>query len=88
MAKKRKNNYRKVETLPNEAILVDEYAKKKDISTSYIYNTWKRNVTPEQEKEEGNPQEAMNKIVFEIVLFKGMNFVLPIKKKSSKKVVV
>jgi hypothetical protein len=84
MAKKRKNNYREVETLPKNAMTVAEFEKESGCSNAYAYTAWKRNVVPEQEKEGGNPEKAMKKIGFEIVVFKGINFIIP---KGKKKVV-
>jgi hypothetical protein len=64
MGKNKKNIYREVNDLPSEAIRVSDYAKMKDYSsTPYIYELWRN-------------RDKKN-IPFEIVDFKGVNFIIP-----------
>lgn len=63
--RKERKQYRIVEVLPPTALTVAQYAKDQDISPQYIYELLRKN------REEGK------KIDFEMVLFKGINFVIP-----------
>jgi len=62
MSKNKKNTYRVIHNLPQNASRVSEYAAKWPCNTSYIYKLVK---------------EGKNK-TFEIVDFMGINFVIPI----------
>ena len=65
MAKNRVNKYRELDTMPAEAITVDEYAKQCDCNTSYLYKLWREHTTK-------------GKVIpFEIVIIRNINFVLP-----------
>ena len=86
MGRNRKNTYREVDTLPKNAVTPDVYAAEKGYSNlAAIYNGWSRKVKPEQEREDGNPEKAMKELGYEIVVFRGINFVLP--KKTKKPVI-
>lgn len=64
MGKNRKYKYRSVNELPDAALTVAQYAKEiKDCNTSYIYELVRKS-------KEGKS------IDFEIVVFKGINFVI------------
>lgn len=60
MKKTRRNTYRIVEELPADAMRVSEYAVIRECNTSYIYELVKKG----------------GEIGFEIVVYKGINFVL------------
>jgi hypothetical protein len=60
MKNSRKNKYREVQVLPDNALRVSEYAAQRECNTSYIYELISK-----------------QKADFEIVVFKGINFVLP-----------
>ena len=60
MKNTRRNNYRIVDELPVDAMRVSEYAAKRDCNTSYIYELIKKGKNTD----------------FEIVIYKGINFVL------------
>lgn len=62
MSKNKRNTYRKVDSLPVNAIKVSEYASNWPCNTSYLYKL---------------VREKKNISVFEIVDFHGINFVLP-----------
>ena len=66
MANNRTNKYRELDTLPAEAITVNEYAKQRNCNTSYIYKLW------------ANYRDNGKPITFEIVKIRGINFVLPL----------
>jgi hypothetical protein len=60
--KRKKNKYKIVKELPNEAMKVSDYAKDvRDCNTSYLYQLIR----------EGKNHD------FEIVEFKGINFIIP-----------
>lgn len=61
----RKNIYREVKNLPVRALTVADYAKENKWDTAYVYKQWRHHVQKEK------------KIPFEIVVFRGINFVLP-----------
>ncbi len=64
MGKNKKNQYREVNDLPDNAVRVSDYAKMKDYnSTPYIYELWRKRFE--------------KNIPFEIVDFKGVNFIIP-----------
>jgi hypothetical protein len=81
MARSRVNKYREVDFLPKNAMTVDEYCNREGIKPTTVYMKWTRKVLPEQEKKSNGQAHtinvAMNEIGFEIVVFKGMNFILP-----------
>ena len=60
MKNTRKNNYRVVERLPAHALRVSEYAAQRECNTSYIYELIRKG----------------KNVDFEIVIYKGINFVL------------
>lgn len=60
MKKTRQNNYRIVEKLPKDALRVSEYAAQRECNTSYIYELIRKGKNTD----------------FEIVVYKGINFVL------------
>ena len=60
MKKTSHNNYRSVERLPSTALRVSEYASQRNCNTSYIYELIRKG----------------KNIEFEIVIYKGINFVL------------
>ena len=62
MSKNKRNTYRKVKELPDNAMKVSEYASKWPCNTSYLYRL---------------VSEKKNISVFEIVDFHGINFVIP-----------
>ncbi len=62
MGKNKKGKYRKVEELPEIALRVSEYAKQWPCNTSYIYKLVK----------------YKKNTSFEMVDFKGINFIIPI----------
>jgi len=62
MAKNKTGNYRKVLTLPDNAIKVADYAKQWPCTTSYLYKLVKEN---------------KNISRFEVVDFQGINFIIP-----------
>lgn len=69
----RTNTYRTVEKLPDRAMPVSAFAVNQGIGSPQVYKRWKRHVKDGKE------------ISFEIVIFKGYNFVIPdraIKQKS------
>jgi hypothetical protein len=70
--KTRNNTYRVVQKLPANAVTVSEYATAKECGTNYLYKLWRQHATQDKE------------IEFEIVIFKGFNFVIP-KSKTIKK---
>lgn len=63
--------YRVVKVLPQDALTVAEYADRKGYTHNNIYNIWRRHVGPQKQK-----------IDFEIVLFRTVNFVIPKKVKA------
>lgn len=60
MKNTRRNNYRTVERLPATALRVSEYAAQRECNTSYIYELIRKG----------------KNVDFEIVIYKGINFVL------------
>ena len=62
MGRNRKNNYKEVDKLPTGAQPVSEYANNWPCNTSYIYKLYRDG------KHSGR---------FDIVLYKGFNFVIP-----------
>jgi len=66
--KKRVNEYRTVTKLPNNAILVSEYALEGDCNTSNIYKHWRKI---------SKGTATTIDLGFEIVLFQNINFVIP-----------
>ena len=66
MAKNRLNTYRELDTLPNEAMTVNEYAIQCNCNTSYIYKLWKEH------------KQKAKAIHFEIVIIRNINFVIPV----------
>lgn len=62
---KKKNNYREVATLPKSALTVAEYAGVRDCKHPYLYELWGQHITDGK------------KINFEIIRFKGHNYVIP-----------
>lgn len=62
MGKNRRNKYRILIDLPDYAMKISDYAESKGWKqTSYIYELWRNNKAKD----------------FEIVSFKGINFILP-----------
>ena len=61
----RHNRYRTVDYLPDNALRVSEYAEQRQCNTSYIYELVRKSL-------EGKS------IDFEIVVYKGINFVVPL----------
>lgn len=62
MSKNKRNTYRKVNELPQQAMTVKDFADNWPCNTSYIYKLVK---------------EKKNISLFEIVDFHGINFVIP-----------
>jgi len=60
MKNTRHNTYREVDRLPERAMRVSEYALQRDCNTSYIYELIRKGKNAD----------------FEIVIYKGINFVL------------
>lgn len=60
MKKTRHNNYRVLDKLPAAAMRVSEYAAQRECNTSYIYELIKKGKNTD----------------FEIVIYKGINFVI------------
>lgn len=60
MKNTRRNNYRTVDKLRPDALRVSEYAAQRDCNTSYIYELIRKG----------------KNVDFEIVIYKGINFVL------------
>jgi hypothetical protein len=64
MGRNKKNTYRKVFSLPENAYTVSAYAKEMNYSsTPYIYQLWR--------------ERCRKEISFEIVDFRGINFIIP-----------
>lgn len=75
--KKRTNTYREVQKLPASAMTVPTFAAQMEYANpGVVYNNWRRSRGPT----EGRNQIKIN---FEIVVFKGINFVIPKKQKAS-----
>jgi hypothetical protein len=66
MPKNRINEYRELDTLPANAIPVNDYAKQRNCNTSYIYKLWREHT------------QKGKSINFEIVLIRNINFVIPV----------
>jgi hypothetical protein len=64
--KNRVNKYRELDSLPNGAKTVQQYASERGCNTAYIYKLWKQ----------ANDPDVLKDIPFEIVLFKDINFVI------------
>ena len=60
MKNTRRNTYKTVEKLPSHALRVSEYASQRDCNTSYIYELIRKG----------------KNVDFEIVIYKGINFVI------------
>lgn len=60
--KQNKGKYREVATLPKKALSVKEYAEAMDISHQYVYKL---------------VREGKSNGRFEMVVFKGFNFIIP-----------
>jgi hypothetical protein len=77
--KTRINTYREVDKLPANAVVVADFAESRDCLASNIYKLWRNRASPN--KTVGRKKKPID---FEIVIFKGINFVIPNKLKSTK----
>lgn len=62
---RRLHHYKEIKTLPRSALTVEEYADTVNISPQHVYKLWRGHV------------DKKRVILFEIVVFKKHNFVIP-----------
>lgn len=67
----RRNIYREIKRLPDKAMSVSEYAERENIESCQVYKRWKKQQGERVYKLKNVPER------FEIVIFRGHNFVIP-----------